>query len=164
MAIEAAGQVINAALVLDDRCGSLDTAHADSWKEWLRLSNALALRDWPTVVTTTSQSAAPTAAPAPAPAATLPAGWAQAYEKSTAGPERDLVAALAEHGGLHPPTVGDEIPEGIMVDVFWPDARVAVELPTMSTEDRDDLEALGWRVVEATTDAVVAALTAEGMR
>ena len=56
--------------------------------------------------------------------------------------------ALAEHGGLMPPTVGDEIPEGIMVDVSWPHARIAVELPTMPAEDRDDLEAAGWRVVE----------------
>ena len=167
MAIEAAGPIIKAALVLDDRSGSIDTAHVESWKAWLRLSNALALRDWPTAVTTTSLSAAPTAAPTPGPQeaiSELPAEWAQAYAKTTPGPERDLVRALAEHGGLTPPTVGDEIPEGIMVDVFWPHVRVAVELPTMTAEDRDDLEELGWWVVEATTDAVAAALAAEGKR
>ncbi|MFE9914678.1 hypothetical protein ACFYPG_05905 [Micromonospora sp. NPDC005553] len=40
--------------MLDDRDGVLDDAHGDAWWAWLRLSNALALRDWPTIVTTTS--------------------------------------------------------------------------------------------------------------
>jgi hypothetical protein len=153
--------LIKAALLLDDRDGSVDGAHVDSWRQWLRLSNALALRDWPTVITTTSLSAAPTVAPATIPAealAEMPAEWADVYAEAAAGPEQELVRALAEHGGLTPPEVGDEGPDGIVVDLSWPRLRVAVTLPSMPEEDRGDLEAAGWRVVEASPDAIAAAL------
>jgi hypothetical protein len=163
MAIEPTGSTINTALLLDDRDGTVDAAHVESWQQWLRLSNALALRDWPTVITTTSRSAAPTAAPAPSPTpaeatAEMPPEWAAAYAKASAGQERDLVRALAERDGLTPPEVGDEGPDGIVVDLSWPLLHVAVALATMPAEDRNDLEAAGWRVVEASPDAIAAAL------
>jgi ATP-dependent helicase YprA (DUF1998 family) len=166
MAVEPAGQLIKAALVLDDRDESLDAGHVDSWREWLRLSNALALRDWPTVITTTSLSAAPTVTrPAVTVAeatADLPAEWAEAYGAASQGLERDLILALSVRSGVVPPTVGAEGPDGIPVDMSWPALQLAVGLPNMPDEDRGDLEAAGWRIIEPGADEIVAALVAAG--
>lgn len=161
LAVEPAGSVITAALVLDDRDGSLDSTHVESWQEWLRLSNALALRDWPTVITTTSRISTAAKPPAPKPVdetADMPIAWAEAYEESSPGAERDLVVALARHGSLVPPKVGSEGPQGIPLDLSWPDLRIAVALSAMPDQDRIDLEEAGWRVILPAPDAIATAL------
>ncbi len=158
---------VEVALVLDDRDSVLDSAHADAWRLWLQLSNALALRDWSTVITTTSRVGAPTVMkPEETPgAATLPTGldfaWTSAFELATPGTERNLVRELAERGGLEAPTIGAEGPQGIPLDISWPSRHVAVALHDMPDEDRDELTASGWHVVRADPDAVVAALSAQ---
>jgi hypothetical protein len=163
--VEPDGSLVKVALVLDDRDGSLDMAHADAWREWLRLSNAVALRDWPTVITTTSLSAAMEATPTPPGTQTpdeaptsLSGAWAKAFDATRQGIERELILELARHEGLASPVIGVEGPDGIMLDVSWPDLRVAVAVPPMPDEDRHDLEAAGWRVVEPSPEAIVAAV------
>ncbi|MGW7477073.1 DEAD/DEAH box helicase [Nonomuraea muscovyensis] len=163
--VEPDGSLVKVALVLDDRDGSLDAAHAVAWRQWLRLSNALALRDWPTIITTTSLSASMATAPAPPGVSTpdeVPSGlnedWAMAYEAANPGIERELILALAGYDGLVPPAVGVEGPEGIPLDLSWPDLHIVVALPQMPDEDRHDLEAAGWRIIEPGPEAIVAAL------
>ncbi|GAA4693931.1 DEAD/DEAH box helicase [Phytohabitans rumicis] len=152
--------VVRVAAVLDDRDAMLAEAHAEAWRAWLRLSNALALRDWPTTVTTTSLVAP--SGPAPVdetPGPGRPVGaWADVYDIAAPGEERKLVAALAGYDGLTPPAVGVEGPDGIPLDLSWPDLRVVVAFEHMPPQDRADLSAAGWRIVEPSPDLVVAAL------
>jgi ATP-dependent helicase YprA (DUF1998 family) len=156
--------VVPVAAVLDDRDEVLDEAHGAAWQAWLRLSNALAARDWPTTVTTTSlvtpsvPAVGLLAPPVPVGLVRPVGAWADVYDLAAAGPERELVAALAGHEGLAPPVVGAEGPDGIPLDLSWPELRVAVAFPGMPPADRADLQAAGWRVVEPIADQVTAVL------
>jgi hypothetical protein len=143
------------AIVLDDRAGQIDDAHADAWREWLRLSNALALRDWPSVITTVTATDE-----VPVPVASAVVGrpvdfvWAGVFDRARSGVEQDLVARLAEHAGLVPPTLGAEVLDGIPVDLAWPDLLIAVDTD-MPAADRVDLEEAGWVVVPPDIDRIV---------
>ncbi|MDN5747506.1 MAG: DEAD/DEAH box helicase [Pseudonocardia sp.] len=164
VAVELDGPLVTAALVVDDRDSVLDSAHADSWRQWLRLSNALALRDWPTVVTTTTLGATAASVPAKAPAApdkssTLDEEWSHAYETASPGFERDLVLALADAGAPVSPTIGAEGPDGIMIDVAWPILLIAVGTQSMPEEDKADLEAAGWVVVPPDAATIIERLS-----
>ncbi|PSL08462.1 uncharacterized protein DUF1998 [Haloactinopolyspora alba] len=155
-----ANNVVHVAVVLDDRDDAIDDVHGDAWRKWLRLSNALSLRDWPTVVTTTSL-VTPDVAETDAADHGRPVGaWADAYDAAAPGIERELVSALAGHGGFPPPVIGAEGPDGIPLDLSWPDLRIAVASTHLSEQDRTDLTAAGWRVVDPSADEVVAALGA----
>lgn len=161
--VAADGDLMRVVAVLDDRTASIDSAHADAWREWLTVSNALALRDWPTTITTITLAAAGAASeigpdsPLGTTAA-VAAPWQGAYETAAEGAERAFVVALAERD-VAVPAVGYETPDdGIPIDLSWPDQRVAVALASMPQEDRVDLEAAGWRVVPPDLDLVVAAL------
>ncbi len=163
--VESAASEIGVALVLDDRDEMLDTAHAGAWRLWLQLANALSLRDWPTVITTTSLTVQQTKTPSPkteAEADALPAGtdesWLAPYESAAPGIERQLIRLLAEHGGIQAPVVGAEGPQGIPMDLSWPDRQVVVAVYDMPDEDRADLTAAGWVVVEAELATIIAAL------
>ena len=166
VAVEQVVADIAVALVLDDRAGALDSAHSDAWRLWLQMSNALALRDWATDITTTSrvaqQAATTTSAPKTEPD-TLPEGidqsWHAPYEAAAPGLERTLIRLLAEHGGIKAPVVGAEGPGGIPMDLSWPEQHVAASFYDMPDEDRDDLTAAGWVVVEAELATIIAALT-----
>ncbi|GGK40666.1 helicase [Pilimelia terevasa] len=155
----AAATSVHVAAVLDDRDSVLDDAHADSWRAWLRLSNALALRDWPTVVTTTSAVGASGTESTDTEHGRPVGAWADVYDATTAGPERTLVTALAAHQGIVPPVVGAEGPDGIPLDLSWPDFKVAVAFDHMPPEDRADLAGAGWRIIDPSPDLVAAALS-----
>ncbi|WP_238015561.1 DEAD/DEAH box helicase [Dactylosporangium sp. AC04546] len=152
--------VVEVAAVLDDRDTVLDEAHADAWRAWLRLSNALALRDWPTVVTTTSLVGAAAGVGAEAGFGRPVGAWADLYDAAQPGPERDLVATLAAQDGIVPPMIGAEGPDGIPLDVYWPDQHITVAFAHMSPQDRADLVAAGWQVLEPSPDLIAAALAA----
>jgi hypothetical protein len=150
---------VRVAVVLDDRDEVLDDAHADAWRAWLRLSNALAARDWPTVVTTTSDvtSSIGTEYEVDRHGSRPVGAWADVYDAAAPGAERELVAALADHG-LIPPVVGAEGPDGIPLDLSWPELQVAVAFPHMAQRDRADLFSAGWLIVDPSPDLVVAAV------
>ncbi len=161
---EPSGLLVSVAAVLDDRDGVLDQAHADAWREWLRISNATALRNWPTVVTTTSLVPAgklvePTLDESTnATQAELSGGWALLYDAATPGAERELVRALAHVGALPIPVLGVEGPEGIPLDLAWPELRLAVNLRETPSMDNDDLTGVGWRVLVPDVDGIVSAV------
>ena len=162
LAVEMVGPSVHAALVLDDRESVLDAGHAEAWREWLRLSNALALRDWPTVVTTTGLAAKPEPVATPSTGPELASEWQEIFDQAAPGVEQDLVAELARAGGLPLPEVGAEGPDGIPIDLSWPELQIAVAMPPMPAEDRDDLVAAGWRLVEPRVDVIVTALAGAG--
>ncbi|MFC0432562.1 DEAD/DEAH box helicase [Kutzneria buriramensis] len=152
--------MVRVAVVLDDRNEVLDDAHAAAWRGWLRLSNALAVRDWPTVVTTTSLVAPSSSADHETERQdNRPVGaWADVYDRAAPGAERELVAALAAQGLATPPAIGKEGPDGIALDVSWPNLRIAVAFSHMPPEDRADLTAAGWLVVEPSPELVAVAV------
>lgn len=168
VAVEPRDDVLDVAVVLDDRDEILGDDHQHAWHAWLRLSNALALRDWPTTITTTSLLAELAVATVSASDGLgraidvayggWPVEWVSTHESARDGIERDLIAALAEEGGLVAPVLGFEGPDGIPVDLSWPDQRVAVRLPEMPEDDARDLVAAGWVVVAPDVTAIRHAL------
>ncbi|WP_369068359.1 DEAD/DEAH box helicase [Kineococcus terrestris] len=152
----------NVALVLDDRPEQLGLHHADAWRTWLQLSNLLALRQLPTVITTRTHidTASPSAVvqpTAPAVTAALPPEWQELHDLGTAV-EQQLIVALAA-AGVSVPVQGEESPEGIPLGLAWPDQRVVVDF-SMDDADKVELDAAGWHVVEPDVEAVQTALTA----
>ncbi|HEY7813536.1 MAG TPA: helicase-related protein, partial [Nakamurella sp.] len=148
-AIELVDGLVRVAVVLDDRLDSLTGTHADGWRSWLRLSNALALRDWPTVITTTTLvGAGVDVAPTPTADGDLPPAWTQIVREARIGVERDVLRALAAAPGVVVPVLGFEGPEGIPVDIAWPRSRLAIAVDGMPEADRDDLRAAGWTVLD----------------
>jgi len=158
-AIELVAGTVRVAVVLDDRPEALSGTHADGWRAWLRLSNALALRDWPTVISTTSLvGAGVDVAPTPTADGDLPPAWMQVVRDARVGVERDVVRALAAAPGVDVPVLGFEGPDGIPVDIAWPQSRLAIAVDGMPETDRDDLRAAGWTVLEpvdSPTDTVI---------
>jgi len=154
--------IVRIAVILDDRDTVLDDAHGDAWRAWLRLSNALALRDWPTILTTTGLVEPSTPKSGDSDHSRPIGAWADVYDAAAPGAERVLVAALAAHDGLAPPVIGAEGPDGIPLDLSWPDLRVAVAFADMPPQDRADLSAAGWQVVDPSPDLVAAAVAAAG--
>ncbi|WP_329007667.1 DEAD/DEAH box helicase [Micromonospora rifamycinica] len=148
---------VEVAAVLDDRSEMLDERHAESWRAWLRLANALGPRDWPTAVTTTSLVEPIAGRPDTAEPLRPVGAWADVYEAAFSQDEKELISSLANHD-VTPPTVGAEGPDGIPLDICWPTLRVAVAFPHMPPEDRADLARHGWRLVAPTPAEVVAAL------
>jgi len=159
------------ALVTDDRTENLadkDQA-ADGWREWLRISNALNLREQPTIITAITAASGQGVADGvkrgtvPDVGVELPPEWQAAHHLATSGAERIFIEELARRaarggaGWLTMPVVGHEAENGIPIDFAWPDARIAVCL-ALNPDERRDLESAGWRVFTYDPDAVVAAL------
>jgi len=155
-AFEMVGNTVRVAVVLDDRADSIDGAHGDGWRSWLRLSNALALRDWPTVVTTVSRVASGAdVEPDTGVDLDLPLAWRPLYQAAREGIERELVFALAVLPNVAVPVLGFEGPDGIPIDIAWPGRRLAIALEGMPDVDRSDLRAAGWTVLDPLVDAVL---------
>ncbi len=165
------GTVIEVALVIDDRPEELadkDQA-ADGWREWLRISNALNLREQPTIVTAVTEArveGAPDRAKhgtVPDNAAALPAEWQLAHDSTISSAERIFIQKLARYAtremaeSIAVPVVGYEAEDGIPLDFAWPDKRIAVCLG-LDSDERRVLEMAGWRVFPDDPDAVIAAL------
>ncbi len=156
------GNVAGVGVVLDDRAGSLTDVHADAWRMWLRLSNALALRDWPTEITTVSKVVAGAVAP-PVPVVEeghpdLDGPWAAVYREASTGLERELVGSLAAYAEFDAPGVGIEGPDGIPLELSWPDLKVVVDVSGMAPDDKVDLLAAGWVVLPPDSEAIAVEL------
>lgn len=170
--------VADLALVLDDRDEVFGPDHADAWRLWLRTSNVLSLRDWPTEITTTRAVIAerrtgeslPTSAVEAVAAQredrartasevtfSWPREWQLAYQDAE-GAERELVRQLAVHEWLEAPVIGLDGPDGAILDLAWPGRRVVVDFGTFEEQDRVALDADGWAVVPPDADTLLAAL------
>jgi len=154
-------------LAIDDRDAALDAdVTGEAWKSWLGLSNLLGLYPENVVITTYSRIAsgedvtrAPVT-PTTEVASRLPAAWQALWDQSFADDEKELLVALAERSAPLP-ELGHETAEGLLVDVAWVDARVAVVWST-NPEDLAELAKAGWVVCPPDPDAVMAALTTAG--
>jgi len=167
------GGMLEVALVLDDRDDALaEPGHADAWREWLRISNALNLRQQPTRITALSAVTAdghrrqPATAPAGGPVgragsadpgAGVPADWADLRARTIPGPERQLLDELIRLRTVPLPEIGLEAADGIPIDFAWPGLRIAVCLD-LPEYDRRVLESDGWRLLPADPRAIADAL------
>jgi ATP-dependent helicase YprA (DUF1998 family) len=165
--------LIETALVLDDRTESLadqDRAAA-GWHEWLRISNALNLREQPTVITTVTEAVGEAGTGQTKPAlvplddldgAALSPEWQAIRDLALSGPERVFIETLARRAALSAlvpvPVVGYETRDsGIPIDFAWPDAQIAICLD-LDPDDQRELESEGWHVFPDDADAALAAL------
>src|SRR5699024_1090313 len=83
----------------------------------------------------------------------VPEGWEVVFEEAEAD-EHVFFHELAEHG-LPVPEIGDEM-NGVMLQVSWPDHKVAV---VYDREDIEPVHANGWTaVLTEDTAAVLVAL------
>jgi hypothetical protein len=147
---------VRAVLAVDDRDGVVGTdAHLDAWRDWLSLGNILQFLE-PSAFQSRSIEALPVDAAVPTRVAMSPA-W-RAVASTFEGAAADLVRELATTG-VAVPEAGLELADGeYLVDLAWPDARVAVSVD--EDADRDDwLSAHGWTVVAADAKQIVTALT-----
>ncbi|MDR0595059.1 MAG: DEAD/DEAH box helicase [Bifidobacteriaceae bacterium] len=168
--IELLGQErIGISLVLDDAQEAVNQSNAAAWREWLRFSNAMALRDWPTTITTcslvetgTAEQVAPSGGSDDG-ATDLPAAWAERLGATATPAERELLKVLADAGLSTLPVVGEESPEGIPLSIAWPAAKIVIEVAPMRPEDRADLEAAGWKVLKADAGGLVSELARAGV-
>ena len=169
--IRTSGSALEVALVIDDRTEKLADKEqaAAGWREWLRIANALNLREQPTIVTALTDASVHGVAdqakhePVPDKDAALPQEWQLAHDSTISSAEQVFVEKLARYamrdtaGSIAAPVVGYEAEDGIPLDFAWPDKRVAVCLE-LRAEERRVLEMAGWRVFPDDPDAVFAAL------
>jgi hypothetical protein len=161
---------IEVALLVDDRTEQLadkDQA-ANGWREWLRISNALNLREQPTIITALTDvitgAVAGHAKPQTVPDVNvgMMSNWKDSYDQAM-DRERSFLEELmrlAVHAGeqqIPAPSVGYEADRGIPIDFAWLDTNIAVCLD-LDADDRHVLELAGWRVFGDEPDAVFAAL------
>ncbi len=160
------------ALVLDDSESAVaEPDHAEAWREWLRLSDVLAMSQISYRITTLSaeesagravaRSGSGDSAAEGGQAPELPNGWTEVDLSFTEPIVVDLARLLAD-AGIPPAEGGAEIDGGWTVELGWPDAEVAVVLDEMPADDIADIRASGWQVVVAEGDvgALAATVTA----
>ena len=153
---------VDIALVLDDRSETVASAGFSShWHEWLRISNALALR--PNTVHTdivAVGSVPESPAPSVTPTIDLSSSWTAAIELVYGEEANHFAGELAAAGVVAPDLVGEEMGAGVPVDFAWSAPKVAVLIAPNAT-DQADIQAEGWTVVEPDLNAIKAALAAE---
>jgi hypothetical protein len=143
---------------------------ADGWREWLRIFNALSLREQPTIITAVTEASVQ-GVPDQAKHGTvrddgvdLPPEWQAARDLAMSGAERIFIEGFARHAArdaaasVARPVVGHETEDGLPIDFAWPDERIAVFLDDPDPEERRDLESARWRVFTGDPDTVYAAL------
>ncbi|MFC2641575.1 MAG: DUF1998 domain-containing protein, partial [Propionibacterium acidifaciens] len=165
---------IGAVLVLDDGPEALGRPGAKrDWQRWLALSNAMALRGpaHPTWIATTGGLAAMGAQDVPTRTGAAQAGAVEGAADAALTPEwLDVQQELGAEAGFSPeffvrlagaglpvPDVGEELGQGIPVDLSWPRQRVAVLLDA-TADDVRDLAAEGWTLVDADPQRIIDAV------
>lgn len=164
--VRAAGEPqvhIDVILVLDDDPAALgQPGFKDAWQRWLNFANILALRGsrHRTSVTTTSnlaQTAGDQAARTESAArqTDLSTEWLDIQQEL--GVEiafsLEFFTRLAD-AGLPLPEVGEELGPGILVDLSWPQQRVAVMIDP-DEQDIADLADEGWRLLPADVGTIL---------
>ena len=151
---------VRAWLAVDDRDGTVGTTEqVHAWRDWLAVSNVLQfLAPGRFHAHTGTTAALPVTGTEPA--GSLIGPWRDVHEVSDHAVQ-GLVTALSA-GGVPVPVAGHEVDDGAhMIDLAWPDQRVAVVID--EDADRDAwLADNGWAVVGTEETTVRAALSATG--
>ncbi|MBB1575927.1 MAG: DEAD/DEAH box helicase [Propionibacterium sp.] len=144
--------------VLDDTA-DLGTPEAqDSWREWLRLANAVVLLPVHQALLSAATMAAKTAG-RPAERTSVPVdlvpGWVPVAAEFGGEEMAQVLIGQLSAAGVEPPDgeVGQELGDGIPFDLVWEQDRIAVQLdPSAET-----VSLPGWRVLAPKADLIVAA-------
>ncbi|GAA3691131.1 hypothetical protein GCM10022376_33570 [Yimella lutea] len=146
------------ALVLDDSDEALaDPSHAQSWREWLRLSNVLAhAADIDARITVTSLVGGEQSAQ---PSATLSGDWA-GVDLGDVGPSVVEAVGAMSQAGLPSADMMVEL-SGVMADAVWRERKLVLLDGEAPDEDADELRGRGWTVLRATADSDLGALIDE---
>jgi hypothetical protein len=156
-------------LVVDDSDEAVSQTDSTAWREWLRFSNAMALRDWPTTITTCSlvqageQEKGEPGSEMETAVAGLPAAWVELLDNADNSAEQAVLRQLARANILNLPQLGEEGPDGIALGVSWTRLKVAIETEPMPSEDKDHLEAAGWKVLPANAENLLDELALAGV-
>lgn len=145
---------IEVAVVLDDRLAALGPSRKEPWNLWISLSNALALRERPTVITTLTAAGLEDHAPVEY-TPSVPEDWAEIYAGATE-PEQAIIKLLADRG-LDKPDLGVESAGGIPLSITWPSRHLAIRLD-IADDELDELMAEGWVIIPADIEAIEEAL------
>ncbi|AMO59909.1 helicase [Mycolicibacterium phlei] len=144
-----------AMLAVDDRDDRLEDSGGQAWKEWLRLSNWLAISDAGRVTTRTLLASAPAPEMTDAGAPELSAEWQRLLDEAVSDAERELIRALAA-AGASAPELGYETTDGEVLDLAWTDARVAVVFDQSEPVD-------GWTLCSPDVGEILNALKSNGV-
>ncbi|MGH3861248.1 Zn-binding domain-containing protein [Actinokineospora sp.] len=141
---------------VDDRDETIDTVE-ESWRDWLALSNVLQFLGPERFSAGTTSVPVPGGLDAVPAAPTSDPAWRELVAARFGGSVEALIAALAGLG-LPAPEPGYEAHDGQhVVDLAWPQVRVAVSMDA-DTERDAALVADGWLVVAPHPDVVAAAV------
>ena len=151
--------LVDIALIIDDRTDVVD-AHGfrNHWWDWLRISNALALR--PDGVHTEIVSFGSVAVTAPldsSPLGSVSDEWAETIGWAAGSTAKSLAEQMAEAGLPVPDLIGEEMGSGVPVEFAWSDYQVAI-LISDEQQDAAAVRAQGWNVVAPELEAIAAAL------
>lgn len=144
-----------AVLAVDDRDERLEESGGQAWKEWLRLSNWLAISDPGRVTTRSLLTTTPVTDAGETDESELPPQWQHLLDEAVSDAERDLIRALAGAGAAAP-VLGYETPDGEVLDLAWEGARVAVVFDHGEPVD-------GWILCAPDVGQILEALTANGV-
>ncbi|WP_168582616.1 DEAD/DEAH box helicase [Gephyromycinifex aptenodytis] len=165
-------------LVLDDRPEALaQPNHVDAWRDWLRLSNALAFSDLPYRITTLTAQTSPTSpridliesrnevvVDTAVVADGLPGGWAGVdLDPDFTSPVIVELARLLAEAGAPPAEGGIELDSGSIADLVWSKAHVAVVDDTMPSDEIETLRRAGWTIHQADDNAADLSQLAESV-
>ncbi|MFK5644882.1 DEAD/DEAH box helicase [Ornithinimicrobium sp. LYQ121] len=154
------GTGVETVVMVDDRDAAVAGAtHKESWREWLRLGNALASGPSNVVVTArTAVGKAVVQAPTVDSDEHLLVGEWASLEGQLTPQERELAVSLASLG-VAAPEVGVELADGVPADMVWTEQRIVVLLES-NPEAEADLRAEAWTVVLPDPEMIAAALAA----
>lgn len=147
------------AVVLDDRDDRLGELHKPAWRDWIRLSNLLNLRNQPLHISTYSQETDFDYSQADD-GEELSGPWAAIYESVLGGVERDLLFKLAQ-ADLPTPSIGFETRNGLPLEICWPEFKIVVDLD-LDDADKVDVIEEGWTLVDAEWEAIAKELKLVG--
>ncbi len=155
-------------LVVDDHDQALLADDSAAWRSWLRFSNAMALRDWPTEITTSSLIAAGELKYQDetleiTETAGMPQEWAALMPEAERS-EQLVLKKMAEAGITTVPELGHEGPDGIPLDICWPKANVVIEVAELTPQDRNDLKSAGWTILAAEAEKLLEDLASAGVK
>jgi hypothetical protein len=87
--------------------------------------------------------------------------WRAAIALTNSVDESQLLISLAEAGDIELPEIGFETSDGIPVPIAWPQHKIVANV-NLSSLDRDDLTAAGWKLVEPSAITIRSALAQAG--
>jgi hypothetical protein len=153
--VHKANNALQTVLAVDDRDEQLQYLDGAAWKEWVRLSNWLAISETSRVATRTLLEAAPSLESAGEPDIALPTAWQALLAEAVSDTERELIRALAG-AGVAVPELGYETDSGDVIDMAWVGAKIGVTFEAVESPS-------GWSVFPADIEQLVSVLKSNGV-